>query len=75
MHVSYKNAIFASVNKNYLLMGFFDNKPKKKGGLFDHKYESNAWRKEMPYNYAHDSHVYGIGAHLIMMVMVIVMAM
>ena len=31
-------------------MGFFDKKPKKKDGLFDSKYEPDAWRKDIPYN-------------------------
>lgn len=31
-------------------MGFFDDKPKKKDGLFDSKYEPDAWRKNIPYN-------------------------
>ena len=48
---------FATVTKN-LLMGFFDNKPKKKGGLFDSKYEPDAWRKNIPYNDIHDSHIW-----------------
>ena len=39
-------------------MGFFDNKPKKKGGLFDSKYEPDAWRKDIPYNDTHDSHIW-----------------
>lgn len=48
---------FATVTKN-LLMGFFDNKPKKKGGLFDSKYEPDAWRKNIPYNDTHDFHIW-----------------
>ena len=40
-------------------MGFFDNKPKKKGGLFDDsKYEPDAWRKDIPYNDTYDSHIW-----------------
>jgi hypothetical protein len=39
-------------------MGFFDDKPKKKGGLFDSKYEPDAWRKDIPYNDTHDSHIW-----------------
>lgn len=43
-------------------MGFLDNKPKKKGGLFDSKYEPDAWRKKIPYNDTHDSHIWDRGA-------------
>ena len=61
-------------------MGFFDNKPKKKGlfdvffdepnkndgvfgnnldsGLFENKYRPDAWRKHIPYNDTHDSHIW-----------------
>ena len=39
-------------------MGFFDKKPKKDSGLFGSKYEPDAWRKDIPYNDTHDSHIW-----------------
>ena len=43
-------------------MGFFDKKPKNDGGLFGSKYEPDAWRKNIPYNDTHDSHIWDQGA-------------
>ena len=43
-------------------MGFFDKKPKKDSGLFGSKYEPDAWRKHIPYNDTHDSHIWDWGA-------------
>ena len=45
-------------------MGLFDEKPKeeKKGGLFGGGYEPDAWRKHIPYNDTHDSHIWDRGA-------------
>lgn len=48
-------------------MGFYDKKPKKKGGLFGNLfkqdiikngYKSDAWRKDIPCNDANDSHIW-----------------
>ena len=47
-------------------MGFFDKKPNKGGifgsspdsGLFENKYKPDAWRKDIPYNDTHDSHIW-----------------
>lgn len=39
-------------------MGFFnEDKPKKKSGWFE-DYEPDAWRKHIPYNDTHDSHIW-----------------
>ncbi len=43
-------------------MEFFDKKPKKDSGLFSDKYEPDAWRKNIPYNDTHDSHIWDWGA-------------
>ena len=52
-------------------MGFFDYKPKKEGGFFDifdnkhnnnnsfgSSYKNDEWRKDIPYNDTHDSHIW-----------------
>ena len=47
--------------------GFFGGKPKKKKGLFDgffgEGYKPDAWRKDIPYNDTHDSHIWDWGAN------------
>ena len=43
-------------------MGLFDKKPKKKDSFLGGNYEPDAWRKHIPYNDTHDSHIWDWGA-------------
>ena len=43
-------------------MGLFDKKPKKKDNFLGGNYEPDAWRKHIPYNDTHDSHIWDWGA-------------
>ncbi len=39
-------------------MGFLEDKPKKKRGLFHNEYDPEAWRKNIPRNPVYDSHIW-----------------